>query len=889
MALLGATDAAEACLFAATAVLLGTYPVASVELLQRVYSPAKGAGAAAGGGVDPAQAGGARVGSGAFHYGMVAYAATAVAAVCAQQAAHVATMLRDGDAAGLWPLFAVPAFWVAAGAAMPALATATWAVGRYAGPAEGDADAGAPGEGTDAKDGAAGLPNVVPAAVIALADAEVATKASVDDVDGYYAERWVTRKKLVLPVVGLFVTHMMFVVTHRTREATVSPLGNAAVVMCLVVMMGSLYSVSYSDMSRMQKQWNAGVLIFGLFASWPMQSGALCASTHTPALFADPSDCANVRAGRLAQGGLSPFLMTMMTATTMSTRWQFTVLLALQSTLTFTTASVLRAHVYTPDARLEIALLAVMGCLTIAVNALVSDINGLANYIMRARLRAEQQATKIFIGYIFHEVRVPLSVISTGLALLAMDGGEKARARNPASGSSSFSSGSGMTSLDCPNSQQFASREHIDTIASMARSCTVVQRVLDDVLDVMKHEEQMLVLCSEAAHFGALIEREVSTQKGVFSAAGVKLSLVASENTRAFLNTHALVLDPFRIGQVINNLLSNAAKFTPEGGSVTVTYAARIVEGDAPAAGGGGAGERGADDAMQPTCMVEVDLSVADTGCGISIDDSSRLFQPYSQTRAGLRRNAKHSSGLGLYLCRIIVDLHGGKLDLESKVGEGSTFSIHLRVPACAMPTMPTAAVGEDMVAPAPIHPEGGAADGDDGEDGGAELAAVTAAMDTRPEGGGGTRRARALVVEDAPLNRKIFVRLLEKLGVVCEEAADGLAAVEAFEAGGEYDVVFMDSQMPVMCGGDATSKIRALGVSIPIVGLTGNTLTDEREEFVKRGLSDFIAKPPSHRSIVSVLNKYGLLNRTLPASRNIGGALSGRESPPSTLTGGNS
>ena len=80
MALLGATDAAEACLFAATAVLLVTYPIASVELLQRVYSPAKVAGAAAGGGVDPAQPGGARVGRGAFHYGMVTYAATALMA-----------------------------------------------------------------------------------------------------------------------------------------------------------------------------------------------------------------------------------------------------------------------------------------------------------------------------------------------------------------------------------------------------------------------------------------------------------------------------------------------------------------------------------------------------------------------------------------------------------------------------------------------------------------------------------------------------------------------------------------------------------------------------------------------------------------------------------------
>ena len=114
------------------------------------------------------------------------------------------------------------------------------------------------------------------------------------------------------------------------------------------------------------------------------------------------------------------------------------------------------------------------------------------------------------------------------------------------------------------------------------------------------------------------------------------------------------------------------------------------------------------------------------------------------------------------YLCRIIVDLHGGELALDSTLGEGSTFSVRMRVSACDMPAERAAAVGEDNMSVGTYE---------------------------WTNDGAGMRRARALVVEDAPLNRKIFVRLLERLNVECGVAADGLAAVEAFKAGGLYDM----------------------------------------------------------------------------------------------------
>jgi CheY-like chemotaxis protein len=254
-----------------------------------------------------------------------------------------------------------------------------------------------------------------------------------------------------------------------------------------------------------------------------------------------------------------------------------------------------------------------------------------------------------------------------------------------------------------------------------------------------------------------------------------------------------VVGDAPRLQQVLLNLLSNAVKFTERG------YVAL----DASLAG-------------QSGDVVEMRFSVRDTGIGIPAEMQEAIFQPFTQADGSTTRRFG-GTGLGLSICRKLVALMEGKLQLESEPPCGSTFSFTVR--------LPIAAVAE---APAPA-------------------AECRLPRSQRP--------LRILVAEDNPINSKVALRLLERMGHRVDAAWDAQQAVAAVEQT-EYDLVLMDCQMPNMDGYEATQAIRRLarGRRLPIVAMTANAMADDRQRCLEAGMDGFLAKPVSTRHLYDLL-----------------------------------
>ena len=254
-----------------------------------------------------------------------------------------------------------------------------------------------------------------------------------------------------------------------------------------------------------------------------------------------------------------------------------------------------------------------------------------------------------------------------------------------------------------------------------------------------------------------------------------------------------VVGDAPRLRQVLLNLLSNAVKFT-ERGYVAVDASLAWRSGD----------------------LAEMRFSVRDTGIGIPAEMQEAIFQPFTQADSSTTRRYG-GTGLGLSICRKLVALMEGKLQVKSEPPGGSTFSFTVR--------LPIAAVAES---PAP------------------------AAEGRLPRS---QRPLRILLAEDNPVNQKVALRLLERMGHQVDAAWDGQQAVAAVEQT-EYDLVLMDCQMPNLDGYAATRAIRRLerGRRLPIVAMTANAMPDDRQRCQEAGMDGFLAKPVSTRHLYDLL-----------------------------------
>ncbi len=259
--------------------------------------------------------------------------------------------------------------------------------------------------------------------------------------------------------------------------------------------------------------------------------------------------------------------------------------------------------------------------------------------------------------------------------------------------------------------------------------------------------------------------------------------------------------DMARLRQVLINLVANAVKFTNQGGVYLVASKAS-----------------GADEKLM------VEFTVKDTGIGISPEKCDRLFQPFSQLDSSMTRKYG-GTGLGLAICKSLVEMMGGEIRVESMEEKGATFVFSIQ-----------AAMPEDELA------RGCEAEEPDGV----------------------VRQARmhhkALVVDDHPINQRLMVSMLEKLGYSADVAEDGSQAVE-LAARNSYEFIFMDLQMPVMDGLTATSAIRSgsseSSQKAVIIAMTANVMEGIQTRCKAAGMDGYVSKPLKLSSIKQIISRY--------------------------------
>jgi PAS domain S-box-containing protein len=407
----------------------------------------------------------------------------------------------------------------------------------------------------------------------------------------------------------------------------------------------------------------------------------------------------------------------------------------------------------------------------IAIRADITERKLAEQALMASKNAAElaNRAKDSFLATMSHEIRTPLGGLMGMLELLS------------------------LSRLDL---------EQLDTLQTARDSGRSLLRILNDILDWTKIEEGKLELSPRAVSVAALVTEVANTYSHVASA---NLVTLASHSDARL--SPALLVDPLRLSQVLNNFVSNAIKFSP-GGRAEIR--AELLErlGDAE----------------------KLRFSVQDSGIGMTAEVQQKLFQRYGQASADTAR-MYGGTGLGLAICSRLAALLGGHIAVQSAPGQGSTFSLTLTL---AIVQMPAAAALPSLVQAVPMLP---------------------LQREPTPDA------PRVLVVDDNPINRKLMARQLRLLGLHSDCAENGETALALWQKGG-YALVITDCHMPVMDGYAFTRAVRAAEAAqglprLPLFAWTANALPDEIEKCRAAGMDELLVKPVELAQIQKVLAKW--------------------------------
>jgi len=345
--------------------------------------------------------------------------------------------------------------------------------------------------------------------------------------------------------------------------------------------------------------------------------------------------------------------------------------------------------------------------------------------------------------------------------------------RTPMNGVLGMAHALGSTRLDA---------RQTDYVETIVESGDGLMAILNDILDLSKIEAGKLEL--EVAPFeirvlGRQLER---VWRETARAKGLALSLEIAPDTPPWLSG-----DPIRVRQILLNLVSNALKFTQEG---------RVDIAIAPHAAGG------------------VEITVSDTGIGMTPEQQAKLFTPFVQGDRSIARRFG-GTGLGLSICRELAEMMGGRIGVASRQGEGSTFTVVLGLATAQAP-------------------------------------ALQAAPGAAPDVAG----ARVLVVDDNPANQAVARAILEAAGVLVAAASDGREALDRLRVE-DFDVVLMDVHMPVMDGVEALRRLRGGEggrPDVPVVALTADAMSGEVERLIGLGFDDAQPKPIQPAGLIQAI-----------------------------------
>jgi CheY-like chemotaxis protein len=379
---------------------------------------------------------------------------------------------------------------------------------------------------------------------------------------------------------------------------------------------------------------------------------------------------------------------------------------------------------------------------------------------------AASRAKSEFLANMSHEIRTPINAV-TGMTAIARSSQDLNRI------------------YDC-----------LDKIGAASRQ---LLGLINDILDMSKIEARKFDLAYEPFSLESMMSN-ISSMIGVRTTERKQIFIVnIAQNIPP-----AVIGDEMRLSQIIINLLSNAVKFTPEGGEIQLTLKHIGVRGG----------------------KEEIEVSVRDSGIGITEKQQERLFNAFVQADSGTAKRFG-GTGLGLAICKSLAELMGGGIFVDSAPGKGSCFTVRALLDPGSCDLLQAS---QSNKSPSEFHFHG----------------------------------HTLLLAEDVPINREIVIALLEDTDVTIECAEDGKIAVDMYCANPDhYDMIFMDVQMPVMDGYDATIAIREFETrmkrtnGIPIIAMTANAFAEDVQHCLKSGMNGHIAKPIEVQAMLNIADKY--------------------------------
>ena len=340
-----------------------------------------------------------------------------------------------------------------------------------------------------------------------------------------------------------------------------------------------------------------------------------------------------------------------------------------------------------------------------------------------------------------------------------------------------------------------------DYLGKILSSSNHLLSLINDILDMSRIESGKIHLEETEVSLSDVLHDLKTIISGQIYAKQLDLYMDAMD-----VKDEDVYCDKTRLNQVLLNLLSNAVKFTPAGGTVSV----RLKQFPGAVKGSG-----------------LYEIRVKDNGIGMSAEFVKKIFSPFERERTSTVSRTQ-GTGLGMAITKNIVDMMGGTIDVQTEQGKGTEFIVCLPF-RIQSEKHHTEKIAEDTILPA---------------------------------AGSDFRGKRILLVEDNELNSEIAVELLNAYGFVVDTAENGAEAVEKVKNStpGNYDLVLMDVQMPVMNGYEATKQIRALNdpalAGITILAMTANAFNEDRKKALECGMNGFLSKPIVIEELIGTLQK---------------------------------
>lgn len=341
-------------------------------------------------------------------------------------------------------------------------------------------------------------------------------------------------------------------------------------------------------------------------------------------------------------------------------------------------------------------------------------------------------------------------------------------------------------------------REVENYLKKIRQSSEYLMTLINDVLDISRIESGKLEYKPVPVDLGDMVNTVLSIARGYTE----NRDLIFTVSIEKLKNPYVMA-DELRIREVLLNIISNAVKFTKDGG--TISFAAESRPG-------------------KDEQHIIVRFRISDTGIGMSEEFQTRIFDEFSQENNGARTSYK-GTGLGMAIAKRYVDLMGGKIEVSSRQGVGSTFTVEIPL----------------LIAE---H--------------------VPAEKEEKLRNDIAVRGLHVLLAEDNDLNAEIAVTLLEEKGMIVTRTADGKSALTQFcnTAPGTFELILMDIMMPEMNGYETTKAIRNMpdrpdGKKIPIIAMTANAFAEDIQAALDAGMDGHVAKPVDMGVLLSVITKY--------------------------------